>query len=263
MISNCPHCQKPLNMSDGQKAKIKAALSKLKPSHPLKFGCPICKKSIELNRNGGVFRAEGQMPGDRDVAKKEKPVPDQAAKGGPNKTPSPRSPDHRAPDPPKPPDISWITSGKMEEKGTLQDVKRALVLVKEASLRSKVAEALQSMDLQVSFPETVVGAVKEMEFKKFASVVFHLDFEGVSLSDSTFHRHMSGLSMAQRRYMFYALIGSEFSTLYDLEALAFSANVVINDKETAHIETILKKSQYDYDELFGPLLTSLKAHGKR
>ena len=241
MIANCPHCQKALNMSDGQKAKIKAALSKLKPSNPLKFGCPVCKKSIELNRNGELFRLEGRLPAGPGPAKKEK----------------------YAPEPPKPPDISWITSGKMEEKGTLQDVKRALVLVKDGPLRSKVADTLQDMDYQVSFPETVADAIKEMEFRKFASVVFHIDFEGAALSDSIFHRHMSGLAMGKRRYMFYALVGSQFSTLYDLEALAYSANVVINDSEADHIETILKKSRYDYDELFGPLLTSLKAHGKR
>ena len=56
MISKCPHCRKPLNMSDGQKAKMKAALAKLKPSTPLKFGCPNCKKSIELGRDGGLFQ---------------------------------------------------------------------------------------------------------------------------------------------------------------------------------------------------------------
>ena len=261
MISKCPHCRKPLNMNDGQKAKMKAALAKLKPSMPLKFGCPLCKKSIELNRNGEIFRPEGQNaagPG-----KKEKTGAGKAVESAPKETPSPPSPGHRAPEPPKPPDISWITSGKMEEKGTLQDVKRAMVLVKEGALRSKVDETLQDMDYQVSFPETVEDAVKEMEFKKFASVVFHIDFEGGALSDSIFHRHMSGLAMGNRRYMFYALIGSEFSTLYDLEALAYSANVVINDKESAHIETILRKSRYDYDELFGPLLSTLKAHGKR
>jgi len=261
MISNCPHCQKPLNMSDGQKAKIKAALSKLKPSNPLKFGCPICKKSIELNREGGLFRPEGRPAAGPGPAKKEKRDPGKAAKKGPAESPAPSA--TPAPEPPKPPDISWITSGKMEEKGTLQDVKRALVLVKDGPLRSKVADTLQGMDYQISFPETVADALKEMEFKKFASVVFHLDFEGGALSDSTFHRHMSGLAMGKRRYMFYALIGSQFSTLYDLEALAYSANVVINDSEANHIETILKKSQYDYDELFGPLLTSLNAHGKR
>jgi len=54
------------------------------------------------------------------------------------------------------------------------------------------------------------------------------------------------------------LIGKGFSTLYDLEALSYSANVVVNDSEIEHIDIILKKGMQDYLELFGPYIESLR-----
>ena len=69
--------------------------------------------------------------------------------------------------------------------------------------------------------------------------------------------------MGKRRYMIYVLIGPEFNTLYDLQALAYSANMVVNDKDADKMKTIWKKGKNDYDELFNPFITILKSHGKR
>mgnify|MGYP006288393733 CR=1 FL=1 len=248
-------------MSDGQKAKMKAALGKLKPSTPLKFGCPNCKKSIELGRDGGLFQRQPKAE-----------TPAKAEKKGGNKTDPPKpaaktddgpTPINDPPDPPKPPDIGWITDGKMEEKETIEDVQRAMVLVSDDDLRAKVSEVTQRMEYQPVFPKDVAEAIKNMEFKQFAAVIFHLAFEGTSLDESTFHAHMRRMSMTKRRYIYYALIGPDLSTLYDLEALAYSANLVVNEKEAPHIDVILRKGKHDYDNLFGPLIKMLHAHGKR
>ena len=48
-------------------------------------------------------------------------------------------------------------------------------------------------------------------------------------------------------------------THYDLEALAFSANLVINDREMPHLEPVLRKGLQDYEKLFRPLLDALAA----
>ncbi len=65
--------------------------------------------------------------------------------------------------------------------------------------------------------------------------------------------------MARRRAIYYIIMGPEFHTLYDLEALANNANLVVNDKEAAYLEIIFKKGRQDYDDLFGPYL---EAKGK-
>jgi hypothetical protein len=69
------------------------------------------------------------------------------------------------------------------------------------------------------------------------------------------------MAMARRRYVFYVLIGPEFRTLYDLEALANSANLVVNDSDTGHFSIILKRGMNEYQELFGPYLQALGNYG--
>ena len=70
---------------------------------------------------------------------------------------------------------------------------------------------------------------------------------------------MEEMPMNIRRSMYYILVGIQFSTLYDLEALSYSANIVVNDKEIEHIDIILRKGMQDYMELFGSYAETLKA----
>jgi hypothetical protein len=74
---------------------------------------------------------------------------------------------------------------------------------------------------------------------------------------------MCQMPMQKRRSIYYTLIGPEFHTLYNLEALHGSANLVINDNELPDLPIILKKSFREYDELFGPFLAALRAEGKK
>ena len=67
--------------------------------------------------------------------------------------------------------------------------------------------------------------------------------------------------MTQRRSIYYVLIGPDFHTLYDLEALSNSANLVVNESELGQFDLILKKGLQDYDDLFGLYIKMLKEHG--
>ena len=68
--------------------------------------------------------------------------------------------------------------------------------------------------------------------------------------------------MARRRFIFYVLVGQEFKTLYDLQALAYSANLVVNGMEVTFMGTILRKAIPEYEVLFGPLMEELHIAGK-
>jgi hypothetical protein len=70
------------------------------------------------------------------------------------------------------------------------------------------------------------------------------------------------MNMARRRYIFYALLGPEFNTFFNLQALAYSANLVVNEKDTPHFGVILRKSIPEYEELFGPFMEELKVQGR-
>lgn len=53
------------------------------------------------------------------------------------------------------------------------------------------------------------------------------------------------------------LIGPDLQTLYDLEALTLSANLVINEKDLGDINKILRKGIHDYENLFHPFLEAM------
>ena len=103
--------------------------------------------------------------------------------------------------------------------------------------------------------------MERMQFVNYASVIFHSQFEGTELDQSSFHRYMRNMAMQKRRFIFYILIGPEFFTLYDLEALANSANLVVNDREIPQLLIILRKSIPQYEELFGTLMAEINAYG--
>ncbi len=81
-----------------------------------------------------------------------------------------------------------------------------------------------------------------------------------SPAQSPLHQKIINLPMAVRRYIYYAIIGPEFHTLYDLEALALSANLVINRRDLSSLKTIITKGLRGNEGLFGPLIQSQRQH---
>jgi hypothetical protein len=229
MISKCPYCETDLNLTEAQQQKVTAALAGLK-SGTLKLGCPHCKHSIQLKPDGSLL-LDSSSPS--------------------NVSTRPNQPSY--------PDISWLAGGMFEDKKTIEDIPRVMVLMPDGAGRSTVVKIFENIGYQVEVAESPADAIAKMRFVVFAAVVLHSTFDG-SLEKSKFHNHMRTLSMDTRRYIYYILVGSEFHTLYDLEALSYSANLVINDNEIDHFDIILRKGLRDYDELFGPYISALKEH---
>lgn len=224
MTITCEHCFKKLKLSD----KIRIGIQRLTPGQTLRLPCPQCKKLIVL---------ENSSP----------------------KTPPPAT---AAVKPPSPPDITWLRSKLFtEDEDIVEDIPQALVLLPTSQERDKVAISLESIGYQANFAESEKEAMQKMQFRNFASVIFHSNFEKDSLSQSPFHRFMCDMAMFKRRFIFYILVGPDFSTLYDLQALANSANLVINDKELPELLTILRQTIPKYEELFGTLMTEINAYG--
>jgi len=237
MISQCPHCNKNIKLSEAQQAKVDKALASLPSGKTLKIGCPHCKAPIELTSEGGAGAAGIQKQPDKEQ--------DKQAAGAPH-----------------PPDLSWLAKGDMSQKAVSSDIPMVLMLMKPSKLRDQITKAFEANNYLPVFMNSAAEAIEEMRFTDYAAVVLHSGYEGTNLAASSFHQHMSDMGMSRRRYIYYVLVGPEFHTLYDLEALAHSANLVINDKEVQYIETILTKGFRAYEELFGPYLKALKEHGK-
>ena len=245
MIDTCPHCQEPLNLSDVQKSKVQTALDKLPSGNLLKLGCPQCQKPFELKSDGTL---PGQKPKKGAVAPRGGPP----LKGARN----------IAVTPPPPPDLDWLTSGQMQEKEIVEDTPMVLILVNKGPGLSTVREAYEDEGFLPVFSDSLEGAIDRMQFTPFAALVLHSRFEGDSLESNSFHSFMIKMVMARRRNIHYTLIGPEFQTLYDLQALSNSANLVVNDNELNNFRIILKKSLHESQKLFGPLADSMVRQGK-
>ena len=241
MIDTCPHCQEALNLSDTQKNKIQLALDKLPPGNLLKLGCPHCQKPFEL-------KPDGTMPGQAG----KKPIFTGGFKGA-------RKVNIK---PPPPPNLDWLTSAQVQEKEVIEDIPMALIMVNRGPGLNSVREAFEDEGYLPVFAESIDDAMDRIQFTPFTAVVLHSRFEGDSLSSNKFHIFMRKMAMLRRRNIHYTLIGPEFQTLYDLQAISNSANLVVNDKELNNFRLILKKSLHESQKLFGPLAEALINQGR-
>ena len=236
MLSSCPLCHAALHFTEGQTAKIQASLDALQEGKVLKFGCPHCKQAITVDRSGN-------------------PVTEKAA--------APSSLSGKRIEPPTPPDLSWIASGEFEAREIVEDVPKVLLLIGDDSLRGGIEETFSDIGYMPVAVQDVDVAMERMRFESFKGVVYHTGFEGKPLSEATFHHHMANMAMSQRRYIYYILMGPELHTLYDLEALALSANLVINDRDAPKFDLILRKGLTDYEALFGPYMSAMREFGMK
>ena len=232
MINQCPHCQKGLQFNPAQQEKINQALANLKTG-TLKLQCPHCRKPINLKSDGSLQ--------------------EETSAAAPPEAP----PGKGTVKPPGYPDISWLSQGIFMEQEVLTEVPKALILMGEDTNLQFVAKALTERGYQTHFPESASDALVQMRFSTYGVVVLHDEFDG-PLAESPFHRQMATMPMERRRGIFYALIGKQWHTLYNLEALAHSANIVVNETEIEHFDIILKKGLQEMQELFGPYAEALK-----
>jgi CheY-like chemotaxis protein len=245
MISNCPHCQGALKFNAAQLGKIGQALKALKPGQRLPLKCPHCAKPMNLDAQGN---AEG-------AAKAAAPAPAAA------KAPEPAE----VVKPPPPPSLEWLKNQKDDEGilgGGARDVPMALVLHEDDNMRHLVKSSMEALGYQTVSVNSAEEAVHEANATSYASIIYHAGFEPGGLKESIFHEYMRKMPMSRRRMIYYILMGPDFISLYDIQALANSANLVIADKDMKDFQPILHKAIPYYEQLFGPLLEELTSYGK-
>ncbi|MCW5212433.1 hypothetical protein VU04_05945, partial [Desulfobulbus sp. TB] len=166
--------------------------------------------------------------------------------------------------PPPPPPLDFLDdkqAGIMEDQH-VRDVPTALLLHGDDGIRHQLGAAMEALGYQVVTLTSPQEAIEQVSSISFASIVFHADFEGGTLEESLFHNFMREMPMSRRRMIFYILMGPQFTTLYDIQALANSANLVIADKDFKNFQVVLHKAIPYYEQLFGPLLEELTNYGK-
>ena len=156
---------------------------------------------------------------------------------------------------PPPPDKDWLADCQDTGVGTrAANIPAALVAIVADQRRIQAVDTLKRMGYRV---DLALGADEGLELLR----ITHYDLV-LCEADRAFadlHRTIRQVPPGRRRLTFYAIVGPRLHTLYDLEALAFSANLVINDREMPHLEPVLRKGLQDYEKLFRPLLDALAA----
>jgi len=155
-----------------------------------------------------------------------------------------------------------LKDGTFEEKEVVEDIPEALVLMPATENLDIVVKAAMEFGYRVEQAPTPEEAIDKMRFVNYAAVFLHSSFEPEGVESGKFHQFMRMMNMSRRRYIFYVLIGEQFETLYDLQALANSVNLVVNNADVPFIGTVLKKAIPEFETLFGPLMEELHVVGK-
>lgn len=223
MKVQCPHCGMQLKAGENFIKKIEALATKERA----RVKCTGCAKPFGIGREAlGDVASEGVCP-------------------------------------PAAPDVSWLKAGDVADvaDGDAEELPCILVLMKESMRREVVVSAFIGLGYRVEFVTSSTEAIEKMQFVIYAGVVQESEYEAGPIQETAIHRYISRMDMVKRRQMLYILIGDEFRTLYDLEALCYSANLVINIQEIKYFPAMLRKVVRENEILFGPLIAEMHAMG--
>lgn len=191
----------------------------------------------------------------KDAPKKAAPPPQASVRDQPI---TPR----KLPKPPAPPDISWLWKEEFESVDSVSEIPTTLVFMPDGDNKTRVGKALEGIGYLVETAASEQVAIDKMKFVNLAGVVLQTDNRKGALEQSILHNYMKWLPMAERRQIYYVLIGPDFHTMYNLQALSLSVNLVINIRDLDKIDIILRKGLEDHENLFGPFLSVLREYGK-
>ena len=220
----CSSCGK----SHKSTSKLETSLEQLRPGQKIRIKCSQCGQTIALSREDLY---EGPT-GTSDLK------------------------------PPQASDTSWLREGYFDDYEIVSDIPQSMILMKEGEGCDKVAGSLTGLGYRSERAENSREVVGKMKFVNYSCVILHTGSLSGSLADDPLHKHMCRLDMGRRRYILYVLIGPEFQTFYNMQALAHSANLVVNDGDLQYFGVILRKAIPEYEELFGPYMDELKIQGK-
>ncbi len=218
----CPTCGRPPQLSESQLARLQQALAALPPGKSLNFACPGCRQPLSLNAApaAATRAATGVVP-------------------------------------PPPPSLAWMDDDRFKGQERASDAPGALILCRDPAMRQAMQEVLATLGYQVRLADTTDAALEIMRFQTFGCVALHSEFEGNGLEGSRMHDFMRHLAMTRRRSIFYILLGPKLRTLYDLQALAHSANLVVAEADLPRFAQVLRRAIPSHEELFGPLVEEL------
>lgn len=171
----------------------------------------------------------------------------------------------------KPPEEDTLSTSSMivddedfddDEEIEIYDEHDKIALILDRTNDETWANALTELDYKLQRAKSPEHAVHKLKFNNYHVVAIHEKFGDTTLETSPLYEYVRDMSMDSRRKTFVALVGDKFKTLDNMEALAYSVNVVINQKEMEQLETVLKKSISENDGFYKVYRETMTALGK-
>ena len=159
---------------------------------------------------------------------------------------------------------SLVVDEEFEDDETIEiyDEHDQIALILDRQNDDLWTAAFTDLEYKLQRAKSPEHAVHKMRFNEYHVIVFHEKYGDSSLETSPLYEYIKDMPMHTRRKTFIAMVGDKFKTLDNMEALAYSVNLVINQKDVDQLETILKKSIGDNDTFYKVYRETMTALGK-
>ena len=103
----------------------------------MKFGCPKCKKSIELEQNVQKTSSHQADVSLDNTSPQEVPTPEIEEFGRPGA-----------------PDIDWLSESELGDQEIIDDIPQVLIMIPDDSIREKIVKAFEKMGYKPEIPRS-------------------------------------------------------------------------------------------------------------
>ncbi|NIQ02524.1 MAG: hypothetical protein GWM98_20890 [Nitrospinaceae bacterium] len=149
-----------------------------------------------------------------------------------------------------------------DEEIEIYDEHDKIALILDKKNYDAWSSVLTDLEFKLQTAKSPEHAVHKLKFNQFHVVVFHEKFGDTTLETSPLYEYIVEMPMSTRRKTFIALMGDNLKTLDNMEALAYSVNLVVNQKDIDQLETILKKTIGENDTFYKIYKETMSALGK-
>jgi len=157
-----------------------------------------------------------------------------------------------------------ITDESFEEDETppIYDENDKVALIMDPRNYDTIAQVLTDFDYKLETARSPEHGVHKLKFFHYNVVIFHEHYGVESLEESPLYQYVLHMPMSTRRKTFIAVVGKEFKSGDHLQALAYSVNQVINEKDLDKLDIMLKKGITDYNIFYRIYRETMEALGR-
>ncbi len=142
------------------------------------------------------------------------------------------------------------------------DVETALICESDASLREKIASALQPSGYQITMPASAKDALKNMRYHVYNVVIVNENFDTDDPARNEVLNYLANLNMGTRRQIFVVMVSGRLRTIDNMAAFNNSVNLIINSKNTEDAGQIIKGGIADNENFYHVYKETLRKKGR-